>query len=213
MCREIKDEFGVAEAECKLGNVYFALRDNATAAEHWGRAIEFASSPLPTEMSFWRASAAAFLAAFDRDHSRVRDLLDEMTRTAQRTQYIYLILASQMLKVYHLQIQQRYEEALTRAKQIETGAKEADQQLWVSRARIKAYELQEILGYDVVPEDLRSLIQLAQEQPQNDVIHRGFRLLRTLRSDDVGLFKEWLNHWQTFQNEIPEKYHAAFQPV
>ncbi|HSE41927.1 MAG TPA: tetratricopeptide repeat protein, partial [Acidobacteriota bacterium] len=213
LCNEIEDQAGVAEAELRLGFVSLAVQDVEGAKEHWRIGTGFKTKNPSSEYVFWKTAAEGFLAVMDADESKSIAKQTEMRSIAAKMEHAYLITASHLLSSMQLQYLGRLNEALIQSQEAENTSSQYRQGMWHTRSRLYVLEQRKLLSLPVSGSEVMLVMEAAKRQKQNEVIHRAYKMLFDVGWIEDKFRKEWIQHWNQWQQYVPESFRARFEPL
>ena len=212
-CEEIHDQVNQADAQYRRGLYYMRLNDLERAMPLWKLLMNLPEERMSAELCFLKTAVLAFQACWERKEAELQHLQREMKKLADVTDYAYLMIGTPLMCVHQMEYLNRLPEALRFAEDAEKQSLYYNQDVWLPRIRVKIYELQKLLRRPPAIPKVYELLDLARAQFQNHIAHRCYQLLWEIDPQFERLQKDWRNHWENWQNQIPEEYRASLHPA
>lgn len=209
--RAQKDSLGRAETEVKLGFLYLAMNDRNGALAHLQN-MKSDTASTSSEFIFWKLAAESFVAALKNDADSMLPLQNHMKNLSESIGAAELITLSRLISSYQLQHTGRLQDALLEAESAELAAIQFRQDLHLSRARMKRFELKHLLGAASPVHEIQSLLEAAHMHPQHDIVYRAYKLIAQIDPLLPGIREKQTAHWESWKPQIPASCHHHFRP-
>ncbi|HEY4491101.1 MAG TPA: diguanylate cyclase [Acidobacteriota bacterium] len=203
---KVRDLF--PEIELKRGFLYFALQDTDMARQFWSAPV---ASNAAAETLFWKKAAEGFLACWQNEAPSSISLQQELIALADQSQHAYLVTCARLLCCYQMQMLGQFQNALEMAEDARKRAEFFRQGLWLTRTQMKGLELKRLMEQEIPREHICDTLQTAQQQGQNEIVYRCYRLLSQLPQRSSELSQEWHTFWGGWQTRLPASHSSRFE--
>ncbi len=212
-CREIGDTVCLADAQFRRGLYCVRLNDLESSIPLWQPLLNLPEEMLSADLRFMKTAALAFIACAERKEPELLQFQRQMKKIADATDYAYLMVGVPVLSAQQMEYLGHLPEALRLQEDAEKQALYYNQEVWLPRVRVRIYELQKALRRNPSIPRVYELLEMARSQHQNHMIHRCYQLLWEIDPQFERLLDDWKRHWETWQNQIPERYRASLRPM